>query len=82
MDKNLIIEITKGGILAVALYILWGAYAEQNARTNIRVDKLEEKIDICNGQQRNELTLKLNENTSQLIENNRILTEIKNKKKW
>jgi hypothetical protein len=80
MDKNLIIEIAKGGILAVALYILWGAYSEQNSRTNLRVDRLEVKIDDCQGSQRIELTNHLNRNTEVLIENNRILSELKMKR--
>jgi hypothetical protein len=80
MDKSLFLEIAKGGILAVALYILWGAYSEQNTRTNLRVDRLEAKIDDCQGSQRNELTNRLNENTEVLIENNRILSELKNKR--
>lgn len=79
MEKNIVLEIAKGGFLALALYILWGAYSEQNALTNRRVDRLEAKIEVCNGEQRTELTKQLNENTNVLIENNRILTEIKNK---
>jgi len=79
MEKNIVLEVAKGGILALALYILWGAYSEQNKLTNDRVSRLEEKIDQCNGEQRIELTKQLNENTNVLIENNRILTEIKNR---
>jgi len=79
MDKSLILEVAKGGILAVALYILWGAYSQQNEITNQRVDRLEMRIEDCQGAQRMELTNKLNENTNVLIENNRILSELKNK---
>lgn len=80
MDKQLILEVTKGSVLALALYILWGAYSEQNKLTNKRVDNLEIKIDDCQGSQRQELTNHLNKNTEVLIENNRILSEIKNKR--
>jgi uncharacterized protein (DUF111 family) len=71
MTQELIKDAVKGSILALALYFVWNAFLKQVDQQNERINYLETKIDNCNGEQRKQL-----EQT--LIDNNRILTEIKN----
>jgi hypothetical protein len=45
--ERLIADGVKGSILAVALYVLWGAYDDQNKVTLKRVESLEYQIREC-----------------------------------
>lgn len=76
MDKpqtSQITEIAKAGVLAIALYVLWGAFISRIEQQDLRLTKLEEKIDLCNGEQRRELTVKLDSNTEALKHNNDLI---------
>jgi len=68
-----ITEIAKAGFLAIALYVLWGAFISRIEQQDLRLTKLEEKIDLCNGEQRRELTVKLDSNTEALKHNNDLI---------
>ena len=64
--ENLIRDAVKGGVLSVALWVIWGAYQGQNEDTKKRVEKLESNIEImrskvfeCYDEKNNQITLSI-----------------------
>lgn len=53
--ERLIADGIKGSVLAVALYVLWGAYDEQNKVTLKRVESLEYQIKDCQESKNNRI---------------------------
>jgi hypothetical protein len=45
--ERLLLDSVKGGVLGIIVYVLWGAYSEQNTYTLKRVENLEIQIREC-----------------------------------
>jgi len=53
--ERLIADGIKGSILAVALYVLWGAYSEQNEYIMKEVDALRVQVSDCQESKNNRI---------------------------
>jgi len=75
MNKvDLIKDSVKGGVLAVCLYILWGAYKDQIDKTNKRVDILETRIIDCSQSYQNVMLNQIEKNNSFLDSIEQVMT--------
>jgi Tfp pilus assembly protein PilN len=82
ISEKVIQKLFEGSILFVALYFLWGAFSKQIDRQNHRIDTLESKIELCNGEQRKILTERLDVNSEMLRKNTETLLEFKEKRRY
>lgn len=53
--EYLIKDAVKGGVLAIALYVLWGAYMEQNKYIITEVESLRKQVVDCNSEKNNRI---------------------------
>jgi len=53
--EYLIKDTVKGSILAIGLYVLWGAYMEQNKYIITEVESLRKQVVDCNSEKNNRI---------------------------